>query len=193
MADQWYYTQQGERKGPVSEDEVKRLLASGTLKPTALVSRNDNASWGPAYAVRGLLPARAEDEPPPLPTDNEPPPLPAQDEPPPLPTERHAAAAAPVAKAGISTPPPRSLLEKCYLPFQITLIAIFVLGLFTFGFSYFFGLFLVAIGFAVCNCIAGQNNKLGTGRWDVAILILAALSLIPYSYFNVCAGRRCAA
>ena len=34
MADQWYYAQQGQRQGPVVEDELKRLALLGQLKPT---------------------------------------------------------------------------------------------------------------------------------------------------------------
>ncbi len=70
-------------------------------------------------------------------------------------------------------------LEKCYAPFLITLIVIFGLGCLTVGYSYYFGLFAVAIGFSICNFIVAMDNRFGTSPWDLVIMILAAVSLIP--------------
>jgi DNA-binding CsgD family transcriptional regulator len=69
MADQWYYTQQGQRQGPVAEEQFKSLAAAGKLKPTDKVWKQGMASWGPATGVEGLFPFRVSGEPPPLPTD----------------------------------------------------------------------------------------------------------------------------
>lgn len=70
-------------------------------------------------------------------------------------------------------------LEKCYVPFLITLIVIFGLGCLTVGYTYYFGLFAVAIGFSICNFIVAADNRFGTSPWDLVILILAGVSLIP--------------
>ena len=73
MADQWYYTEQGQRKGPISEEELKQLASSGQLKPADLVWKQGMASWGPASSVEGLVFPSVEDEPPPIPLEDGPP------------------------------------------------------------------------------------------------------------------------
>ena len=67
MASQWYYAQQGQRKGPVSDEQLRQLASVGELNPTDLVWKNGMASWGPASEVEGLF--ASEDQPPPLPPD----------------------------------------------------------------------------------------------------------------------------
>lgn len=71
------------------------------------------------------------------------------------------------------------VLEKCYTPFLITLIAIFGLGTLTLGYAYYFGLFAVAIGFSICNFLIARDNRFGTAPWDLLVMILAPVSLIP--------------
>ena len=66
MADQWYYAQQGQRQGPVSEEQLKQLASSGELKPTDKVWKKGMAAWEAASAVEGLFPKPAKNEPPPV-------------------------------------------------------------------------------------------------------------------------------
>lgn len=76
MADQWYYSENGQRKGPVSEEELKQLAASGQLKQTDKVWKQGMAAWMQASQVEGLIPPPDPSEPPPLEPDPcEPPPL----------------------------------------------------------------------------------------------------------------------
>jgi hypothetical protein len=63
---QWYYAQHNERKGPVPEEQLKQLVASGALKPTDLVWKTGMAAWRPASEVQALF-GTVEDEPPPIP------------------------------------------------------------------------------------------------------------------------------
>ncbi len=90
MAEQWYYSQQGQRQGPVLEEQLKQLAASGQLKPTDKVWKKGMAAWEAASAVEGLIPKPAEDEPPPLESSGAPDEQaflnakPAEDEPPPF-------------------------------------------------------------------------------------------------------------
>lgn len=65
----WYYEKGGERQGPVAEEQLKELAASGQLQPTNLVWRKGMAEWQPARSVNGLDWPRPklEDVPPPLP------------------------------------------------------------------------------------------------------------------------------
>ena len=76
MVDQWYYAQQGQRQGPVAEDQLKQLAASGQLKPTDKVWKQGMAAWTQASEIEGLIPPPDPSEPPPLaPEPCEPPPL----------------------------------------------------------------------------------------------------------------------
>ncbi len=53
---QWYYAQNNERKGPVEEDEIRRLAASGILQPNDLVwNETMGGEWRPASTVPGLF------------------------------------------------------------------------------------------------------------------------------------------
>jgi hypothetical protein len=56
MADEWYYTNQGQQKGPVSTADLKQLAASNQLQPTDLVWREGLAGWVPARSAKGLFP-----------------------------------------------------------------------------------------------------------------------------------------
>jgi hypothetical protein len=78
MADQWYYAQQGQRQGPVAEEQLKQLASSGQLKPTDKVWKQGMAAWQAVSQIPGLFPFIASDEPPPIPSDPSPPPLPQE-------------------------------------------------------------------------------------------------------------------
>jgi hypothetical protein len=56
MADEWYYTCQGQQKGPVSTADLKQLAAERQLQPTDLVWREGLAKWVPANTAKGLFP-----------------------------------------------------------------------------------------------------------------------------------------
>jgi hypothetical protein len=63
---QWYYIRDGERQGPVSDEEITRLVQDGTIRPTSLVwNETLGSGWIEAARAPGLLGAR----PPPLPPD----------------------------------------------------------------------------------------------------------------------------
>ena len=53
---QWYYRKGSTRFGPVSEAELKRLLASGELKSGDTVRSGNMTEWKPAIEVDGLMP-----------------------------------------------------------------------------------------------------------------------------------------
>lgn len=50
----WWYVSDGERKGPVSDEELHRLLISGAVAPTSLVWKEGMQSWQPAAQVEAL-------------------------------------------------------------------------------------------------------------------------------------------
>lgn len=68
MAEQWYYTQQGQRIGPLPEEQIRQLMSSGQLQPTDLVWKSGMAQWTQARQVF----------PPSPPAPNAPPPVPQQ-------------------------------------------------------------------------------------------------------------------
>jgi hypothetical protein len=55
----WYYHKEGQKLGPVSAGELKRLAASGELRAEDLVFREGLADWTPAGRVKGLFPSAA--------------------------------------------------------------------------------------------------------------------------------------
>jgi hypothetical protein len=55
MADDWYYAQNSERKGPVPFAKLKAMAASGWLAPDDLVWQPGTPNWLPARDVDGLF------------------------------------------------------------------------------------------------------------------------------------------
>jgi TM2 domain-containing membrane protein YozV len=55
MADDWYYAQNNERKGPVPLAKLKSMEKSGWLTPDDLVWRSGMADWQPASEADGLF------------------------------------------------------------------------------------------------------------------------------------------
>ncbi len=51
MAEQWYYAQQGQRKGPVPEEQIRQLLSSNQIRPTNLVWKKGLAQWTQASHI----------------------------------------------------------------------------------------------------------------------------------------------
>jgi len=56
MAEQWYFAQQGQRKGPTSEEQIRQLLSSGDIEPTDLVWKQGMTQWTQASQVFSPLP-----------------------------------------------------------------------------------------------------------------------------------------
>jgi hypothetical protein len=52
----WYYGEGERQKGPVTADELKRLVELGRVKPTDLVWQPGMDDWVPAKSIRGLVP-----------------------------------------------------------------------------------------------------------------------------------------
>ena len=67
MADQWYYTQNDERQGPVTPEALKEMANSGQLTPDDLIWKKGMKDWIEAGTATGLIPSELADVPPPLP------------------------------------------------------------------------------------------------------------------------------
>lgn len=81
--EQWYVGQSGDRKGPFTSEDLRKMAESGELKPSDLIWKQGLEQWVPASSAKNLFPAQIG--PPPLPSEEAgPPPLPA-DAAPPLP------------------------------------------------------------------------------------------------------------
>jgi hypothetical protein len=57
MATAWHYVQNGQSLGPVPEEELKAMLAAGSLRGEDLVWTQGMAAWTPAGQVPELRPA----------------------------------------------------------------------------------------------------------------------------------------
>ncbi|MGD0283957.1 MAG: DUF4339 domain-containing protein, partial [Dissulfurispiraceae bacterium] len=79
MSEQWYYTKNDEKHGPVTAERMKELAASGQLHPSDRIWKEGMKEWAKAGVVRGLFTEAPQSGPPPLPQKkiDEPPPLPS--------------------------------------------------------------------------------------------------------------------
>jgi TM2 domain-containing membrane protein YozV len=55
VSQEWYYSVDGDRQGPVSGAELKKLAEAGTLKATDLVWKDGMADWVAAKSIKGLF------------------------------------------------------------------------------------------------------------------------------------------
>ena len=62
MADQWYYSQQGQQFGPMSTLQIKKLATAGELQPSDLLWKEGLESWIPANRLKGLFDAETLDD-----------------------------------------------------------------------------------------------------------------------------------
>jgi hypothetical protein len=82
MVAEWYYTEQGQRRGPVTWQQLQQLAQSGKLRPVDLVWKAGMAQWSPASSQPSLFNATAPAAPAPSPAPAAPPPpAPAAPEP----------------------------------------------------------------------------------------------------------------
>jgi hypothetical protein len=58
-ASSWFLVIMGREQGPFSTDDMRNLVADGSIKPDTLVRRGDQETAVPAAQIRGLLPAAA--------------------------------------------------------------------------------------------------------------------------------------
>lgn len=56
---EWYYVHAGQRVGPISQEELDRLIQSGATSVDALVWRAGMADWQPYSALKGVEPGLA--------------------------------------------------------------------------------------------------------------------------------------
>ena len=55
MSQEWYYSIDGDRQGPVEASELKKLAEAGTLKAADLVWKDGMADWVAAKSIKGLF------------------------------------------------------------------------------------------------------------------------------------------
>lgn len=66
MASEWYYAKEGTQQGPVSDGQIKQLIAAGHIQPADLVWKNGMADWQPLSQISELA-TTAAPAPPPVP------------------------------------------------------------------------------------------------------------------------------
>jgi TM2 domain-containing membrane protein YozV len=59
VSQEWYYSVDGDRQGPVEASELKKLAEAGTLKATDLVWKDGMSDWVAAKSIKGLFPGAA--------------------------------------------------------------------------------------------------------------------------------------
>lgn len=59
MAEQWYYTRQGQRFGPLNTEQMRQLAVTGQLQQSDLVWTDGMAEWTPAGRFTQLFAAAA--------------------------------------------------------------------------------------------------------------------------------------
>ena len=72
----WFYTENGEQRGPISSADLKGRAEKGLLKPDDHVWQEGMTAWMPAKQIKELFPV----VPPPPPPKASPPPPPVQDQ-----------------------------------------------------------------------------------------------------------------
>lgn len=105
MGTQWFYTDQGQRLGPVSPEQLKQLVTSGRLQPSDMVWKEGMAQWVAASHVKGLFPEATLDS-----TPGSPPPLPVVS---PLSGTKQATAVIPSSSTETSQQPPATGTRVC--------------------------------------------------------------------------------
>lgn len=55
VSQEWYYSVDGDRQGPVGAADLKKLAEAGTLKATDLVWKDGMADWVQAKSIKGLF------------------------------------------------------------------------------------------------------------------------------------------
>jgi hypothetical protein len=69
--EEYYYSREGQRLGPVPGDQLKQLASSGQLQPNDLIWKEGMANWIQAARVKGLFPVAAP-QPPEIPVGGPP-------------------------------------------------------------------------------------------------------------------------
>ena len=54
MTSSWWYVSNNERKGPIDDEELRRLLVDGTLSSNSLVWKQGMDGWQPARQIDEL-------------------------------------------------------------------------------------------------------------------------------------------
>src|SRR5215471_11462439 len=64
MESVWYYAREGAQTGPVSFDELKKVVGAGQIGPEDLVWKEGTPDWMPAKTIPGLFATPAPSPPP---------------------------------------------------------------------------------------------------------------------------------
>jgi hypothetical protein len=55
MSDQWYYSENGQQRGPVAREALEQICTGGHVRPGDMVWTAGMATWQPAGQVSGLF------------------------------------------------------------------------------------------------------------------------------------------
>lgn len=63
MSAQWYYTNNGQKTGPITDLQLKQFVSTGEIKPTDSLWKEGMADWRPANSFKGLFQEAASSPP----------------------------------------------------------------------------------------------------------------------------------
>ena len=72
MGQEWHYSKDGKRAGPISASELKRLASTGEIQPSDQIWKQGMKEWVSASSVKGLFTTTSIMVPPPLPAVTKP-------------------------------------------------------------------------------------------------------------------------
>lgn len=73
MAQEWFYTKNGNKIGPIPPSQLQALAKSGELTPNDMIWKEGMAQWAKASSIKGLFPASPVTATPPIPPASPPP------------------------------------------------------------------------------------------------------------------------
>ena len=179
MSTQWHYVQNGASAGPVPEEQLKVMIATGALKPTDLVWREGMAQW---TAVQALPELQAQ----------APVPAPAS-APVPVPAVAPAANPYTAPQAAVQGPAPEAPAAGPVSQEAVEMLARTKPWVRFFGILGLIGIVLMVLGAVAMGLLSagpfrymGLFARLGVG---VLYLVLALLYIPPVLYLNRYASR----
>jgi hypothetical protein len=174
MANDWYYTQNGQpAQAPVSAAQLKQLAAAGQLQPTDLVWQEGMANWAPASSIKGLFGGPIKEAPSPA-----------------APTNAEKLAPRGKVKAGptetVNAPLGGGLMDMH--PLLVLLLSVCTFGIF--GLVYAFKVCFEYAALASRRETDSAGRVLGRARHPLWVLLLTYLTAGYYFYYWVYAVMR---
>jgi hypothetical protein len=172
MADEWFYTQNGQQCGPVDFPQLQGLAASGSIHPSDLIWKQGMPNWAAASTIAGIF--QAPPSPPPAPP-------PAQGYAPP--PQGYAQAPAPFPQQSYGQPSAQGHVGMAITSFVLSLVGLIAcLG------GILLGLLAIIFGGVAISASNRTGDRRGRGL-AVAGLIIGIFDVICWSMWTAAVRR----